>query len=69
MLPGGDRPDFLDVDLAGDHVVTETDHDLREQFEPVAPFVRDQDAQVLEVGLHHVPGQKHPILLPAGMRT
>ena len=48
MLPGGRRADFLDVDLAGDHVVSEPDHDLGEQLQPVALLVRDQDAQVLE---------------------
>ena len=47
MLPRRDRPDFLDVDLAGDHVVPEADHDLGEQLEPVALLVRDQDPQLL----------------------
>ncbi len=53
-LAGCGRADFLDVDLACDHVVSEPDHDLREQFEPVALLVGDQDAQVLEVGIGHI---------------
>ncbi len=55
VLPGRDRPHFLDVDLTRDHVVTEPDHHPREQLEPVALLVRDQDAQVLElVAVGHV---------------
>jgi hypothetical protein len=45
-LPGRDRADFLDVDLAGDHLVPETGHDLREEFESLAPLVGDQNAEV-----------------------
>ena len=44
---------FLDVDLAGYHVVTKPRHDLREQFEPVAPLVCDQDAEMLRLVLDH----------------
>jgi hypothetical protein len=43
LLPRGCLPYFLDVGLAGDHLVPESGHDLREQLEPVAPFVRDQN--------------------------
>jgi len=49
MLSGRDRADLLHVDLAGDHVVPEPDHHLCEQLEPVAPLVRDQDPQMLEI--------------------
>jgi hypothetical protein len=40
---GGDRCDFSDIDLAGDHVVPEPGDDLFEQGEPVAPLIRDQN--------------------------
>ena len=43
MLPRGDRPDLLDVDLTRDHVVPEPDHDLGEQLQPLPPLVRDQE--------------------------
>ena len=45
-LSSGDRPDFLHVDLTGDHLVPEPGHDLGEQLEPVAPLVCNQDAKV-----------------------
>ena len=45
--------DILDVDLARDHVVTQTCHDLREQLEPVALLVRDQNAEMLRLALDH----------------
>ena len=45
VLPRSHRADLLDVDLAGDHLVTETSHDLGEQLEPVPSLVRDQDAE------------------------
>ena len=56
--------DLLDVDLAGDHLVTEPGDDLGEQLEPVASLVRDQDAEVLDPVLGHRPivragGQRH----------
>ena len=56
MFSGCGCPDFFDVDLARDHVVAEPDHDLGEQLEPVAPLVRDQNTQMLDVALHHEPG-------------
>ena len=51
----GDRPDFPNVDLGGDHLVTESGDDLGEQLEPVATLVGDQDAEVLDPVLGHRP--------------
>ena len=45
-LAGGDRADLLDLDLAGDHLVPEPGHDLREQLESLALLVGDQDAEM-----------------------
>jgi hypothetical protein len=45
-LSRGHRPDLLDVDLARDHLVPEPRNDLRQQLEPLSPFVRNQDTQV-----------------------
>ena len=53
LLARGDRGDLSDVDLAGDHLVAEPGDDLGEQLEPVAPLVRDQDAEVLTLVLEH----------------
>ncbi len=53
-LPRRDRTHLLDVDLAGDHVVPEPDDDLGEQLEPVAPLVRDQDAEMANVILERL---------------
>ena len=47
VLSRGHRADLAHVDLAGDHLVAEPGDDLSEQLEPVAPLVRDQDAEVL----------------------
>ena len=60
----GDRADFSDVDLAGDHLVTETCDGLGEQLEPVASLVGDQDPEVLDPILGHRPivragGRRH----------
>ncbi len=44
MLPRRHAADRLDIDLAGDHLVPEPGDDAREQLEPVAALVRDQDA-------------------------
>ena len=41
------RADILDVDLAGDHVVPEPDHDLGQQLQPFALLVGDQDTKML----------------------
>ena len=49
------RSDLSDVDLAGDHLVPEPGHDLSEQLEPVTALVRDQDAQVGDLGLRQNP--------------
>ena len=61
LLPRGLRADFLHVDLARDHVVAEADHDLGEQLEPVAPLVRDQDAQMLEIGRWASATRRRPV--------
>jgi hypothetical protein len=53
-LPCRHGSDFLDVHLARDHVVAEIGHDLGEQRKPVAPFVRDQDAEVRPLVRHHL---------------
>lgn len=45
-FPGSNRADLLDVDLARDHLVPETGHDLGEELEPLSLFVGDQDAEV-----------------------
>jgi hypothetical protein len=50
LLSGGDGADFLDVDLARDHLVPEPRYDLCEQLEPVSLLVRDQYTQVLGLG-------------------
>ena len=58
-LPLGGGSNFLDVDLAGDHLMAEADYDLREQLEPIASLVRDEDAKVLRLTLddrHDDPG-------------
>jgi hypothetical protein len=48
-LPGRHRADLLDVDLAGDHLVPETGHDLREELESLALLVGDQNAEVTDL--------------------
>lgn len=49
MLSRRHRADLCDVDLAGDHVVTEPGDDLGEQLEPVAALVSDQHPQALRL--------------------
>ena len=56
-LPGRRRAHLLHVDLPRDHVVAETDDDVGQQLEAVALLVRDQDAQVLELGVGHRGGR------------
>jgi hypothetical protein len=46
-------PTSPDVDLAGDHLVPESDHDLREQLEPLSLLVGEQNAQVLRSAVGH----------------
>ena len=43
----------LDLDLAGDHFMSEFDHDRRDEREAVLAFVGDQDAQMLGVAVVH----------------
>jgi hypothetical protein len=45
VLPSGHRADLCDIDLARDHLVTQTRHHLGEQLEPVSTLVRDQYAE------------------------
>ena len=58
-LPLRRGADLLDVDLAGYHVVTEPDHDLRKQLEPVTPLVCDQDSEV-QLGFGHLRTLRRP---------
>ena len=46
LFPRGHRTDLFHVDLASDHIVPKARHDLRQQFEPLALLVRDQDAEM-----------------------
>ena len=43
----------FDVDLAGDHLVSERDHGRRDEREAVLALVGDQDAQMLGVPVTH----------------
>ena len=43
----------FDLDLAGDHLVSELDHGRRDEREAVLAFVGDQDAQMLGVPVAH----------------
>src|SRR6185437_10702500 len=57
LFPRGHRTDLFNVDLASDHVVPELRDDLRQQLEPLALLVRDQDTEMpLLVDPHHPPG-------------
>ena len=47
-LPRRHGRDVGDVDLAGDHLVTEAGHHLGEHLEPIGPLIRDQDAKVMD---------------------
>ena len=51
-LPRGHGADVLDVDLAGDHLVAERDHDRSDERETVLALVGDQNAQMIMI----VPG-------------
>jgi hypothetical protein len=44
-LSRGDSSHVLDVDLAGDHLVTESDDDRNNKLKAVLAFVRDENAQ------------------------
>ena len=44
LFSRGNRTNFLDVDLASDHVMAQPRDDLRKQLKPLALLVRDQDA-------------------------
>src|SRR5581483_6247526 len=50
VLPRRDGPDLFHVDLACDHVVSEPDHDVCEQLEPVSFLVRDQNTELATFG-------------------
>ncbi len=58
--PRGRGADFSDVDLARDHLVAETGHDLGEQLQAVPPLVRDQDAEVFGLSAGHTDSQSRP---------
>jgi hypothetical protein len=66
LFPGRHCSDGRDVDLAGDHLVPEACDYLGEQLEPVASFVGDQDAQVLNLVLDHPPRSPRGIFYPNG---
>src|SRR5689334_3641416 len=52
-LPRRHRAHFLDVDLAGYHLVPQPGHDLGEQLESLALLVRDQDTEVPDLVQRH----------------
>lgn len=52
MLSRCDGAHLRDVDRAGDHLVPEPGDDLSEQLKPVAPLVRNQDSQLLNLVLN-----------------
>ena len=52
-LSGGYGGDVFDLDLAGDHLVSERDHGGGDEREAVLALVGDQDAQVLGVPVAH----------------
>jgi hypothetical protein len=49
LLPCRDGADLFHVHLASDHVVSEPSDDPRQQLEPLAPLVRDQDAKLRDL--------------------
>jgi hypothetical protein len=63
MLFRCDRADFLDVDLASDHLMAEPGDNLSEQFQPVASLIGDQDAKMANSILGH-----RPIVRTGGQR-
>ena len=52
-LPGGHRPDLLDVNLARNDLVPEPGHDPGQQLEPVPLLVRDQYTQMPDLAVSH----------------
>ena len=52
-LPRRNRADLLHIDLAGDHFMPKPGHHLRKQLQPIALFVRDQNAEVPVLVLRH----------------
>ena len=68
-LSGGHGGHVFDLDLAGDHLVSERDHGRRDEREPVLALVGDQDAQMLGVPVAHerfYPGESSFQRTPAG---
>ncbi len=53
MLSRRHRGDLLDVDLARDPVMTESDDDLCQELEPVPSLIGDQDAEALDPVFSH----------------
>ena len=62
-LTGGHRGHVGDVDLAGDHLVPEAGHDLREQFQTIGSLIRDQHPEVVDPVDAYLP------LMEPGTRT
>jgi hypothetical protein len=52
-LPGGHGSDVFDLDLAGDHLVSERCDDRRHQGQPILSLVRDQHAKLFCIALAH----------------
>ena len=52
-LLGGDRPDILDLDLAGDHLVPQPSDDRRHQRQAILPLIRDEHTHVIGFEITH----------------
>jgi hypothetical protein len=51
-LAHGDGRDVIDLDLSGDHLVPQADHDGRDDRQTLLALVGDEDAQVLRVAVY-----------------
>ena len=56
-LPGGQGSDFIDLDLARDHLMSKGCDYRRHEQEAFLPLVGDQDAQVLGLAVAHSPSE------------
>jgi hypothetical protein len=52
-FPGRDHPDVFDIDLPGDHLVTESGNDRRHERQAILPLVRDQHSQMIGLSVAH----------------
>ena len=52
-FPGRDHPDVFDIDLPGDHLVTESGDDRRHERQAILPLVRDQHSQMIGLSVAH----------------